>query len=101
MRTFAFASTCVFVLAAGIAQAAPAHKPPPPAAPDAQLARARALDKEGAKAYGEGRYADAIKAFEEAHRLGGPPFLLWNIAKCHLKLDQPEQAADMLEKYLA
>jgi hypothetical protein len=65
------------------------------------LARARALDKEGAKAYGEGRYNDAIRYFEEAHRLGGPAFELWNVAKCHLRLDQPEQAADMLERYLS
>lgn len=66
-----------------------------------ELARARALDKEGAKAYGDGRYNDAIRYFEEAHRLGGPPFELWNIAKCHVRLDQPEQAAEMLERYLA
>lgn len=65
------------------------------------LARARTLDKEGAKAYESGRYNDAIRYFEEAHRLGGPPFELWNVAKCHLRLDQPEQAAEMLEKYLA
>ncbi len=65
------------------------------------LSRARALDKEGAKAYGDGRYGDAIRHFEEAHRLGGPPFELWNVAKCHLRLEQPEQAADMLERYLA
>lgn len=65
------------------------------------LARARALDKEGAKAYADGRYNDAIRYFEEAHRLGGPAFELWNIAKCHVRLDQPEQAAEMLERYLA
>ncbi len=69
-------------------------------APADGLARARMLDKEGVKAFGEGRYNDAIRYFEEAHRLGGPPFELWNIAKCHLRLDQPEQAAEMLERYL-
>ncbi|MDF2695457.1 MAG: Thiol-disulfide isomerase, partial [Labilithrix sp.] len=66
-----------------------------------ELARARALDREGAKAYGEGRYNDAIRYFEEAYRLGGPAFELWNVAKCHLRLDQPEQAAEMLERYLS
>lgn len=65
------------------------------------LARARILDQQGAKAYADGRYNDAIRYFEEAHRLGGPPFELWNIAKCHVHLDQPEQAAEMLERYLA
>jgi hypothetical protein len=65
------------------------------------LSRARALDQQGAKAYGDGRYNDAIRYFEEAHRLGGPPFELWNIAKCYVRLDQPEQAAEMLQRYLA
>jgi hypothetical protein len=65
------------------------------------LARARVLDQQGAKAYGDGRYNDAIRYFEESLRLGGPPFELWNIAKCHVRLDQPEQAAEMLERYLA
>jgi hypothetical protein len=65
------------------------------------LSRARVLDGEGVKAFQEGRYNDAIRFFEEAHRLGGPPFELWNIAKCHLRLDQPEQAAEMLERYLS
>lgn len=65
------------------------------------LTRAKEKDKEGSKAYGEGRYADAIRYFDEAYHLGAPPFELWNIAKCHLRLDQPEQAAEMLEKYLA
>ena len=71
----------------------------PPRAED--LARARSLDQQGARAYGDGRYNDAIRYFEEAYRLGGPPFELWNIAKCHAKLDQPDQAADFLERYLA
>lgn len=65
------------------------------------LTRARILDQQGAKAYGDGRYNDAIRYFEESHRLGGPPFELWNIAKCYVRLDQPEQAADLLERYLA
>jgi hypothetical protein len=79
------------LVAAPAAAAPPAH----------DLARARTLDKEGARAYSEGRYADAIRDFEEAYRLGGPAFELWNVAKCHIRLDQPEQAAAMLEKYLA
>ncbi|MBX3259442.1 MAG: PEGA domain-containing protein [Labilithrix sp.] len=84
-------------LAAGSAQA----QAPPRGGGGQDLSRARALDREGAKAYGEGRYADAIRAFEEAYRLGGPAFELWNIAKCYLRLDQPEQAAASLERYLS
>jgi PEGA domain len=100
VRPFALA-TVLFVLAtaheAGAAPVQPQHG----AAARDDLARARALDREGAKAYGEGRYNDAIRYFEEAYRLGGPAFELWNIAKCHLRLDQPEQAAEMLERYLS
>lgn len=64
------------------------------------LTRARALDQQGAKAYSEGRYNDAIRYFEEARKLGGPPFELWNIAKCYMRLDEPDKAAEMLTKYL-
>ena len=93
----------VFASAPHLARAqarAPATPASPPRTAD-DLARARALDAQGAKAYGDGRYNDAIRYFEESHRLGGPPFELWNIAKCHAKLDQPDQAAEMLERYLA
>lgn len=65
------------------------------------LSRARALDQQGIKAYTEHRYNDAIRYFDEAYRLGGPPFELWNIAKCRIELDQPEEAVEQLEKYLA
>lgn len=65
------------------------------------LARARTLDQQGARAYAEGRYTDAIRYFEEAYRLGAPPIELWNIAKCHDRVDQPERAAEVLDRYLA
>jgi hypothetical protein len=79
----------------------PATRDPAAPPPKHDLTRARALDREGAKAYGEQRYQDAIKFFDEAHKLGGPPFELWNVAKCYLRLDLPEPAADYLERYLA
>ena len=89
------------VPALALAQAPPARAPSTPSRSAEDLARARVLDQQGAKAYTDGRYNDAIRYFEESHRLGGPPFELWNIAKCHVRLDQPEQAAEMLERYLA
>jgi hypothetical protein len=52
-------------------------------------------------AYKEERYNDAIRFFDEAFRIGGPPSELWNIAKCHLRLDDPEDASKEIEKYLA
>jgi hypothetical protein len=71
------------------------------AQPAKDLSGARALDAQGARAYSDGRYADAIRYFEEAYRLGAPPVELWNIAKCHDRVDQPEYAAQALERYLA
>src|SRR5437763_266058 len=53
-----------------------------------RIARARALDQQGVRAYREERYKDAIRYFEEALRLGGPPSERWNIAKCHVRLDE-------------
>ncbi len=75
---------------------------PPTATPDEDaLDRARTLDREGARAYTEGHYSDAARLFEEAYRLGGPAFELWNVARCQLKLDRAEDAERTLERYLA
>jgi opacity protein-like surface antigen len=87
----------IALLATGVASAQPQTQ----AQHKDDLARARVLDREGAKAYSEGRYNDAIRYFEEAYRLGGPAFELWNVAKCQVRLDQPEQAASSLERYLS
>jgi hypothetical protein len=69
--------------------------------PKDDLARARALDHAGVKAYTEGRYHDAIRYFQESHRLGGPPDELWNVAKCQVRLDEPEAASETIERYLS
>ena len=65
------------------------------------LGRARLLDHQGARAFKEGRYNDAILYFDEAYKLGAPSSELWNIARCHLKLDEPAEASKALERYLA
>ncbi len=67
---------------------------------DEEVARARVLDQQGVRAYKDGRYNDAIRYFSEAFKLGGPASELWNIAKCHLRLDEPEQASDAYDRYL-
>ena len=69
-------------------------------ASDQDLARARVLDQQGVRAYREERYNDAIRFFEEARKLGGPPSEIWNIAKCHERLDEPEEAAKYIQEYL-
>ena len=69
-------------------------------ASDGDVERARVLDQQGVRAYREERYNDAIRFFEEARKLGGPPSEVWNIAKCHVRLDEPEEAAKSIEEYL-
>jgi hypothetical protein len=71
-----------------------------PAAADQDLARARVLDQQGVRAYREERYNDAIRFFEEALKVGGPPSEIWNIAKCHVHMDEPEEGAKYIEEYL-
>ncbi|WP_394844330.1 PEGA domain-containing protein [Pendulispora brunnea] len=64
------------------------------------VVRARGLDQQGVRAFREGRFRDAIRFFTEARRLGGPASEIWNIARCHQRLDEPEDAARALASYL-
>ncbi len=92
MRCLAsLAATALVFALAGNALAAPK---------DEEVARARVLDQQGVRAYKDGRYNDAIRYFSEAFKLGGPASELWNIAKCHLRLDEPEQASEAYDSYL-
>jgi hypothetical protein len=70
------------------------------AASDQDLERARILDQQGVRAYREERYNDAIRFFAEALKLGGPASEIWNIAKCHVHMDEPEEGAKYIEQYL-
>jgi hypothetical protein len=74
----------------------------PPAAPrlSEDLRRARAFDQQGVNAFAAGRYHDAILYFDAAAAHGGPPSERWNSAKCHLHLDEAEQAEADLVLYL-
>jgi hypothetical protein len=64
------------------------------------LESARELDQEGVRAFREGRYADAVRYFAVAYRMGGPPSELWNMARARERMDQPEEAARAIEEYL-
>jgi hypothetical protein len=64
------------------------------------LDAARALDAQGVLAFERGSYRDAIQFFREAQRLGGPTSELWNEARCHEHLDEIEEAAGVLDRYL-
>ncbi len=69
-------------------------------AQDDELARARFLDQQGVRAFGESRFRDAMALFGASYRAGGPPTELWNVARCQLKLDNPEDARRTLEEFL-
>ncbi|MCE7894177.1 MAG: tetratricopeptide repeat protein [Sorangiineae bacterium PRO1] len=73
-------------------------KPDQPSAADD--AKARSLFKQGDAAYAEGRYEDALGAFEEAYRLSHRPRLMFNIGNALERLGKLSEAADALEKYL-
>lgn len=64
------------------------------------LVRARELDAQGVRAYREGRPREALLLFTEAYRLGGPSLELWNVARCHQRLDEGDDAAEVLTRYL-
>lgn len=63
--------------------------------------RARELFVQGDAAYAEGRYEQALTAFDEAHRLSARPQLFYNISNALERLARYEEAAVALEKYLA
>jgi hypothetical protein len=64
------------------------------------LESARELDQQGVRSFKEGRYADAVRYFVGAYRIGGPSSELWNIARARERMDQPEEAARAIEEYL-
>jgi hypothetical protein len=55
----------------------------------------------GRRAYEEGRYAEALDAFQRVFVLTGHPAMLINIANAHARLGEPRRAAASLEQYLA
>ena len=69
-------------------------------APDV-MEEARTFDQQGVRAFEAGRYHDALLYFDAAFAHGGPASERWNRAKCHLRLDQAEEAEADLTSYLA
>lgn len=64
-------------------------------------ARAREIYDNGVILYEEGRYEDAIYAWEEAWKLSPRPLLLFNIANAQERLGHYEAAMDTLGRYRA
>jgi tetratricopeptide (TPR) repeat protein len=91
MRVFAFLLTSLLTLAAvpSLAQRASATDE-----------RARELYLLGDDLYSQGRYEEALAAFEEAYRLSERPLLLFNIANAQERSGQWQGAIESLERYL-
>jgi hypothetical protein len=79
----------------------PASDLDPPRRGALDLEAARELDQQGVRAFRDARFADAIRFFRSAYRLGGPSSELWNIARSRERMDDPEAAAASIEQYLA
>jgi hypothetical protein len=52
------------------------------------------------KLYDKGRYADAVKKFEDAYALRPHPVIFFNIGKCYEKLNEPAKAMRAYRDYL-
>lgn len=66
---------------------------------DPRERQARALFEQGELAYEEGRYEEAISAFEQAYGLSARPLLLYNIANAQERLGMLSEALDNLRYY--
>lgn len=70
-------------------------------ADDASDARAKELYENGADLYDEGRYDDAVAAWEESYRLSNKALLLYNIANAEERAGRYRDALEHLNRYRA
>lgn len=72
----------------------------PASEPSAEdVARAKELFRNGERLYNEGRYEDAIVAWQEAYDLSGQPALLYNMANAYERLGRYQESYDALNRY--
>lgn len=64
------------------------------------VARVEALSEEGAAAFGAGDFTRAIALFEEAYAITPVANLLYNIALCHERLNDPTTAARYYKQFI-
>lgn len=69
--------------------------------PRPNVAAARELDRDGVHSFRDGHFADAVRYFRMAYRLGGPSSELWNVARTLEKLDDGDGANRAIDEYLA
>ena len=85
------------LVAAALAYAAPAAAQTPTQA-DEEAAKAHYLA--GSAYYDQANYSDAVKEFNEAHRLSKRADLLYNISVCYERLGRWDDAIGSLQQYL-
>jgi tetratricopeptide (TPR) repeat protein len=90
-----------FALAAPPALAKDPPPPPETTPSDADMGRAKELFENGQTLFDEGRYEDAITAWEESYRLSGAPDLLWNLSSAWERLGDYGSALAALNRYRA
>jgi len=68
---------------------------------DAPVERAKALFAKGNEHYNLGEFEKALEQYRRAYRAKPLPAFLFNIAQCHRKLGQHDDAVTMYQSYLA
>src|SRR4051794_8704930 len=61
--------------------------------------QARSLYEAGTAHYNLGEVKEALSDFQGAYRLVHEPTLLFNIAQCYRRMDQPQKAAELYRAY--
>ncbi len=74
-------------------------KKPPPSKNDPRLGEAKKLFDQGASAYAQGSYDEAIKAWEKAYELSQKPLIFESIANAYERLGDAKKARDYLIKW--
>lgn len=90
-----------FLVAPLVAPVAAAQTPSTTPAATAEDTRARELYENGADLYKEGRYAEAILAWQESYKLSARHPLLLNIAGAQERLGLLSDAVDSIQRYRA
>ena len=75
--------------------------PAPTPALDSEANRPKLLFDAGVQAFEEGRFTEALASFEQAYQLKPHPLVQVNIANCYDKLNQPADAIEHFEAFLA
>ncbi len=78
---------------------AQSKKPPPPPPKDPKIAEAKKLFDEGSAAYSDGKYEDAVKAWEKSYELSQKPLIFESIASAYERMGDKKKAREYLAKW--